>query len=201
MRLNNENRIRSQTDRLERSQISIIVFFFLILILSALLRVYCTYRTYNSTIISEIRDHQSSSNTNDTITTMSDLEFNTLPKIFHEARLDSATDFIKEINPRGDRCLTTRSDDGKNTNESEDRAHSTLKAEISDEKRIDAFVKEIGEDPLCSICLNDLGQVLDLVILPQCNHIYHEECIKQWLTQKESTCPLCKSIVRPISVE
>jgi hypothetical protein len=39
----------------------------------------------------------------------------------------------------------------------------------------------------CSICLDCL--IKDVYALP-CAHIFHEKCIKQWLTKK-TTCPIC----------
>lgn len=45
----------------------------------------------------------------------------------------------------------------------------------------------------CSICMVDFTEEDQVVTLP-CNskHIFHDECIKRWLTQKNS-CPLCNT--------
>lgn len=42
----------------------------------------------------------------------------------------------------------------------------------------------------CSICQEDYAEGDILSKLPMCNHIYHKQCVFQWLTHK-STCPLC----------
>ena len=42
----------------------------------------------------------------------------------------------------------------------------------------------------CSICYKDiLGD--NKIRLLHCNHIFHSECIDEWLT-KNPTCPVCK---------
>lgn len=42
----------------------------------------------------------------------------------------------------------------------------------------------------CSICPQELdGQVC---ISKRCFHVFHEACIKQWLTEEKDTCPNCK---------
>lgn len=42
----------------------------------------------------------------------------------------------------------------------------------------------------CSICLEDFTEEKENIIL-DCKHIYHIDCISQWIT-KEPTCPLCR---------
>lgn len=41
---------------------------------------------------------------------------------------------------------------------------------------------------VCAICIETNNEC---IILP-CNHTFHEECIKIWLTTKSATCPYCK---------
>lgn len=49
---------------------------------------------------------------------------------------------------------------------------------------------DIGEEaPACCICLNPLV-VGDSVAALECPHLYHEECIVEWLKRKNH-CPLC----------
>ncbi|XP_038705628.1 RING-H2 finger protein ATL18 [Tripterygium wilfordii] len=55
---------------------------------------------------------------------------------------------------------------------------------------------------ICSICLVGLDQDqeddddLELVIkLPECNHIFHRECIHKWVDRDRFTCPLCRSFL------
>ena len=40
----------------------------------------------------------------------------------------------------------------------------------------------------CPICLETNE---DSIMLP-CNHFFHEKCIKKWLLEKSTLCPLCK---------
>lgn len=50
--------------------------------------------------------------------------------------------------------------------------------------------KEKLEYPTCSICLMDVAQDQDAVLVP-CGHIFHESCIIQWFTLHNS-CPVCR---------
>ena len=40
----------------------------------------------------------------------------------------------------------------------------------------------------CSICLLDLGTTVQTL---RCNHVFHQECIAQWLPEHQ-TCPICR---------
>lgn len=46
----------------------------------------------------------------------------------------------------------------------------------------------------CSICLEKMEKDNDIVALDICDHIYHEKCIREWLS-KSRICPLCRSNV------
>ena len=41
----------------------------------------------------------------------------------------------------------------------------------------------------CSICFENMNDNIKL----NCNHIYCENCIKKWLTEKSNTCPICRT--------
>ncbi|GAB4855099.1 hypothetical protein Ancab_023682 [Ancistrocladus abbreviatus] len=62
-----------------------------------------------------------------------------------------------------------------------------------------AFVfKEWGdrnqEDPTeCAVCLSMLEQEDTARLLPNCNHIFHAECIQKWIISSQSTCPICRA--------
>lgn len=43
----------------------------------------------------------------------------------------------------------------------------------------------------CHICLDDFN-VKESITQLQCNHYYHKECIKEWLTKQSSKCPICR---------
>jgi len=47
----------------------------------------------------------------------------------------------------------------------------------------------------CSICIDDFEHAEKLVLLPQCGHFFHPECIVTWLKEKKATCPLCQTVV------
>jgi len=47
----------------------------------------------------------------------------------------------------------------------------------------------------CSICLEEFESGEKLLKLP-CNHYFHPNCIKPWLTERQPTCPLCKANVK-----
>lgn len=49
------------------------------------------------------------------------------------------------------------------------------------------------EENTCSICLVDFGKQ-DLVSkLSKCEHVFHMDCIENWLNSYHFTCPLCRS--------
>lgn len=50
-------------------------------------------------------------------------------------------------------------------------------------------LKQIDEEPHCSICLGEYEEDEKLTKLP-CSHIYHEECINSWCSN-HTRCPLC----------
>jgi hypothetical protein len=56
------------------------------------------------------------------------------------------------------------------------------------------YKKNIEEDkfefPKCTICLMELSEGTDVILLP-CEHIFHEKCIIKWL-KVHNTCPLCR---------
>mmetsp|Transcript_6261 Transcript_6261/g.8852 ORF Transcript_6261/g.8852 Transcript_6261/m.8852 type:complete len:207 (+) Transcript_6261:210-830(+) len=51
-----------------------------------------------------------------------------------------------------------------------------------------------NSEPECSICLDQYktGDTLCWAKSNQCNHIFHEECISEWLKDHED-CPLCRT--------
>jgi hypothetical protein len=47
------------------------------------------------------------------------------------------------------------------------------------------------EHSQCAVCIDDLIGESDIITLP-CHHRYHADCIIAWLTERQSSCPLCK---------
>ena len=73
---------------------------------------------------------------------------------------------------------------------------------LSDVKVSELKVITVGEtcpictDKTCTICVDEICSICfdkysNGVIKLQCNHVFHEECIKKWFTTR-STCPLCR---------
>ncbi|ESQ43313.1 hypothetical protein EUTSA_v10015563mg [Eutrema salsugineum] len=50
--------------------------------------------------------------------------------------------------------------------------------------------KFVADDTRCSICLVDYEKGDKITTLPPCNHIYHKDCIAQWL-KKSTICCVC----------
>ena len=53
-----------------------------------------------------------------------------------------------------------------------------------------AKVDEVGE---CAICLTSID-VGNFVIDLSCNHKFHSQCIRTWLTNK-ANCPVCRILI------
>lgn len=58
----------------------------------------------------------------------------------------------------------------------------------------------VGDDKItdsyrCVICLEEIPAGSEAISMP-CSHIYHEDCIANWL-QRSSLCPLCRSQIQP----
>ncbi|KAJ2802596.1 hypothetical protein H4R21_002355 [Coemansia helicoidea] len=45
----------------------------------------------------------------------------------------------------------------------------------------------------CSICLSDIVAGETAVLLVPCNHAFHADCARRWLTRRSTLCPLCKA--------
>lgn len=60
-------------------------------------------------------------------------------------------------------------------------------------------IKKVKESDLenllneCSICLDEY-KINDKIMILDCEHIYHKECIKLWL-DKNDNCPICREII------
>lgn len=43
---------------------------------------------------------------------------------------------------------------------------------------------------VCGVCLVELEEDEEVKMIPTCGHLYHDVCIRHWLTTCKSTCPL-----------
>jgi hypothetical protein len=59
------------------------------------------------------------------------------------------------------------------------------------EKEKEGIIKDKEHDT-CIICLGSYKENENIVRLKNCVHIYHRECIYQWLQQGNNFCPMCK---------
>ena len=48
----------------------------------------------------------------------------------------------------------------------------------------------------CNICFNT-NESNHLVVL-QCNHIFHKECLNDWLEHIDNRCPTCDAVIREV---
>merc|ERR1711884_670217 len=61
--------------------------------------------------------------------------------------------------------------------------------------------KETSKTPLftsstCSICICEFENRQDIRVLPRCGHVFHDDCIKPWLLERNrNSCPLCQVCV------
>ncbi|XP_010487538.1 PREDICTED: RING-H2 finger protein ATL2-like [Camelina sativa] len=56
-----------------------------------------------------------------------------------------------------------------------------------------------SKDPIeCAVCLSDFEESETGRVLPNCKHTFHVDCIDMWF-HSHSTCPLCRSLVEPLS--
>ncbi|KAI1823260.1 hypothetical protein F4861DRAFT_510940 [Xylaria intraflava] len=51
--------------------------------------------------------------------------------------------------------------------------------------------------PTCLICLDDFESKVTIIREISCGHIFHPECIDQFLSEMSSLCPLCKESMYP----
>nr|DAD40336.1 TPA_asm: hypothetical protein HUJ06_014659 [Nelumbo nucifera] len=48
------------------------------------------------------------------------------------------------------------------------------------------------ESENCAICLAEFEYGQTVRVLPRCKHIFHKDCIDQWLPARSSFCPVCR---------
>ncbi|KAL1223686.1 RING-H2 finger protein ATL2 [Cardamine amara subsp. amara] len=61
------------------------------------------------------------------------------------------------------------------------------------------FSDSTHKDPIeCAVCLSEFEENESGRVLPNCKHTFHVDCIDMWF-HSHSTCPLCRSLVEPLS--
>jgi hypothetical protein len=50
----------------------------------------------------------------------------------------------------------------------------------------------------CSICLNELNEG-NIAITAICGHVYHRKCIHQWVINRRTDCPNCRTEIVPLA--
>jgi hypothetical protein len=58
---------------------------------------------------------------------------------------------------------------------------------------------QLLENPTCSICLEDYGNLNAVSKTKTCGHLFHTQCLKNWL-QVNRNCPLCRQDLGTIDV-
>lgn len=51
---------------------------------------------------------------------------------------------------------------------------------------------QIQDGERCLICLSDYEVAEEVRELAKCKHVFHRDCIDQWLTTGRNSCPLCR---------
>lgn len=58
-------------------------------------------------------------------------------------------------------------------------------------------IHKIGKDVLeCAVCLMEFEDTETLRLIPKCDHVFHPECIDEWLSS-HTTCPVCRANLVP----
>lgn len=58
-------------------------------------------------------------------------------------------------------------------------------------------IHKIGKGALeCAVCLNEFEESETLRLIPKCDHVFHPECIDEWLGS-HTTCPVCRANLVP----
>lgn len=60
---------------------------------------------------------------------------------------------------------------------------------------VKVYRKKDGVEDNCAVCVDEIEDGESVKKLP-CGHVYHAQCIDEWLTNYSSLCPLCKYNLR-----
>lgn len=53
-------------------------------------------------------------------------------------------------------------------------------------------VEDCHQDQQCTVCLCNYNTGDQVVCMPKCQHLFHKECAKDWLTKYKRSCPNCR---------
>ncbi|KAK4263720.1 hypothetical protein QN277_029098 [Acacia crassicarpa] len=63
---------------------------------------------------------------------------------------------------------------------------------FTDEEPVEMWHAREGEEEVdCAVCLNKIGEGNEVRVL-RCEHVFHRECLDQWVGLRNFTCPLCR---------
>ena len=79
----------------------------------------------------------------------------------------------------------------------EDRTRQMRRSVLANTSRRSRMTEE-EQKVTCAICLDNISEA-DKTTLDCCQHEYCNECILQWATTVENTCPLCKRRITTLS--
>jgi hypothetical protein len=63
-----------------------------------------------------------------------------------------------------------------------------------EKNKLTKVILENNLDKCCSVCMDELVKDNQVIILP-CEHIFHTNCIEEWLSKYNYNCPVCKKEV------
>ncbi|KAK3987022.1 hypothetical protein QBC44DRAFT_129377 [Cladorrhinum sp. PSN332] len=87
--------------------------------------------------------------------------------------------------------------DSNNTNNRPRRASRSATLSISEEKTSSSDVTSASYQPFCEICLESYQNRVTIIRELPCGHIFHPECVDEFLHEVSSLCPLCKTNMLP----
>mmetsp|Transcript_9290 Transcript_9290/g.13815 ORF Transcript_9290/g.13815 Transcript_9290/m.13815 type:complete len:230 (+) Transcript_9290:26-715(+) len=65
-----------------------------------------------------------------------------------------------------------------------------------DQEGIQNLKREVCESPfVCSICLENVVVGNEVIVLPNCFHKFHDECVSPWLV-RNAICPYCRTEIQ-----
>jgi len=70
---------------------------------------------------------------------------------------------------------------------------SAVSQESSERIQLPPVVEDgIERAERCLVCLSDYEAEDEARMLVKCGHLFHKDCIDQWLTEGRNSCPLCR---------